>query len=371
MTASTFASSNSLATGIEIKGAGRLAPSGAIDRLSFDRFFLTDAADFSLTATRLGGGALDVALTGPLVDAGPFVESVVEAGSAEGDGKSRDWGRGMFVRGRVDELILREGVRYRDAALDFRRGPERLEALEFSARTADGAPLSMALRETGAEEGPKRAVATRTDDVGALFTGVFGVTSIRGGEGSMEILVNPRVDGEPQGLTGVIEARGLRVVRAPLLARVFSAGSLTGLADLLNGEGIEISNAVAEFRFHKGSLFVKEARAAGPSVGITASGAVVAGDEGEVSLNGAIAPAYQVNSLLGKAPVIGDLFVNREGEGVLALAYQVSGPPSSPTVSVNPLSALTPGFLRRMFEPNLGVEEEPAETTPDAPSTEN
>ncbi|NWG91879.1 MAG: hypothetical protein HXY21_05155 [Parvularculaceae bacterium] len=63
-----------------------------------------------------------------------------------------------------------------------------------------------------------------------------------------------------------------------------------------------------------------------------------------------MAPAYQINSFLGKAPLIGDLFVNRKGEGLLALSYEVEGAAAEPRVTVNPLSALAPGVLRRMFE---------------------
>jgi hypothetical protein len=74
-----------------------------------------------------------------------------------------------------------------------------------------------------------------------------------------------------------------------------------------------------------------------------------------------------VNSILGRTPVIGDLFVGREGEGVVALAYHVTGAVDAPTIAVNPLSALAPGFLRRMFDPVRSAPVEPARepATPD------
>ena len=81
-----------------------------------------------------------------------------------------------------------------------------------------------------------------------------------------------------------------------------------------------------------------------------------------IALKGAVAPAYGVNSLLGKAPVIGGLFVSRKGEGLLALSYDVGGPASEPRVTVNPLSAFTPGVFRRMFEGRAETNGETAET---------
>jgi hypothetical protein len=41
--------------------------------------------------------------------------------------------------------------------------------------------------------------------------------------------------------------------------------------------------------------------------------------------------------------------VGREGEGVFALTYGISGPIEEPVITVNPLSALAPGFLRNFF----------------------
>jgi hypothetical protein len=76
-------------------------------------------------------------------------------------------------------------------------------------------------------------------------------------------------------------------------------------------------------------------------------------------MRGAIAPAYAVNGFLGAIPGLGRLFVSREGEGILAFSYQVTGSLDAPKVTVNALSALTPGILRRMFEPVTGGPGEP------------
>jgi hypothetical protein len=43
------------------------------------------------------------------------------------------------------------------------------------------------------------------------------------------------------------------------------------------------------------------------------------------------------------------IFSPEKGGGVFAARYSVTGPLKSPQVSVNPLSALTPGFLRGLF----------------------
>ena len=61
-------------------------------------------------------------------------------------------------------------------------------------------------------------------------------------------------------------------------------------------------------------------------------------------------PAYTANSVLGDIPVLGDIFVQEKDGGLFALTYTISGPFEQTQVAVNPLSALTPGFLRGIFK---------------------
>ncbi|MBI2586475.1 MAG: hypothetical protein HYW28_11510, partial [Rhodospirillales bacterium] len=68
-------------------------------------------------------------------------------------------------------------------------------------------------------------------------------------------------------------------------------------------------------------------------------------------INGTVVPAYAINSALGRLPVIGDIFTGGEkGGGVFAANFAMSGPTTDPKVTVNPLSALTPGIFRNVFD---------------------
>lgn len=352
--------------GIDIKGRGRFGPHGYIESLAVDRFYLEGGADFALTAERAESGILEIVSTGRYLNAASFVEDILDtAPRAETENGAFGWGAGAVISGRFDELGLRGGTAYKDASLDLRRGAVQMEEFQFSARAPGGEPLSVDLKQTGSAQGPRQMVEARTSDIGSLLAGVFDISSVRGGEGFLEILVAEK-NAASGGFSGMMEARGIRVVKAPLLARIFAAGSFDGLSDLLNGEGISLSEAHARFSFKDGVFSITNARATGPSVGITGEGVIDTGDAGKVSLSGAVAPAYQVNSLLGKTPIIGDILVNREGEGVVALSYTVSGEAAAPMVTVNPLSALTPGVLRRMFEGRETLPEEPASPSPAA-----
>ncbi len=339
----------------DIDGALFFDASGALQSANFKRFSLADAAELAITAKRDAPGLLVFTAVGPFLNAGAMIEQLFEGP----DGKSADggvWGPGVALTARIDEVAMRNGVTYVDAALDMRRDAQTLQALDFTAFAENGAPLKATLSYTGAETGPQRAVEAETSEIGALLSGVFGLNSIEGGEGIVRMVLDPY--GAP-GVSGELEARDLHVVNAPLLARILSAGSLDGLANLLNGEGIDFDYAAGEFDYADGMLTIDDMQARGSSVGITADGDISFGAGGRARLNGAVAPVYQLNSALGAAPIIGDILVGKQGEGIVAFSYSVGGETANPTVIVNPLSALTPGIFRRLMQPQTQQQNRP------------
>ena len=74
-------------------------------------------------------------------------------------------------------------------------------------------------------------------------------------------------------------------------------------------------------------------------------------------------PAYGINSVLENVPLIGRVLTGREGEGVFGFSYRVGGTTDDLSLLVNPLSVLTPGILRRIFE--IGIGELPEITATD------
>ena len=69
-----------------------------------------------------------------------------------------------------------------------------------------------------------------------------------------------------------------------------------------------------------------------------------------MDITGTIVPAYALNSLIGQIPLIGEILTGEKGGGVFAANYSLRGPLYDPDPSVNPISALAPGFLRKFFE---------------------
>ncbi len=338
-----------------IDGALVFDSAGALQSATITEFALADAADLMITAERDASGVLGFTAVGPFLNAAPLIEQMLNGSGAQNE-EPLPWGAGVSLNARIDRIAMRNGIEYDDGALDMRRDAQKLRALDFTAFAENGMPLRVAMSLTGAAEGPQRAIEARTSEIGDLMSGVFGVRSIAGGEGVLRLMLN--ADGAP-GFAGELEARRLQIVNAPLLARIFSAGSLDGLANLLNGDGIEFDYAAGEFEYANGALEIDDMQARGSSVGISADGHISFGPGGEARLNGAVAPLYQLNSVLGNTPIIGDILVGKKGEGLVAFSYSVGGTAANPAVTVNPLSVLTPGIFRRIMQPQQAPAEQP------------
>ena len=101
-------------------------------------------------------------------------------------------------------------------------------------------------------------------------------------------------------------------------------------------------------------------RAYGPALGLTAKGSFDF-ESDQTDFRGTIVPAYTVNRILGEIPLLGPLLTGGEGEGVFAATYWAKGKLGDLDVSVNPLAALAPGFLRSLFSgSSIGMDEEGA-----------
>ncbi|MFN8725627.1 MAG: AsmA-like C-terminal domain-containing protein [Rhodospirillales bacterium] len=184
------------------------------------------------------------------------------------------------------------------------------------------------------------------DDAGALLAALDITPNVVGGTLRIDGKEDPaRAD---RAIVGKIAIEEFRVVNAPGFARLLSVALLTGVLDSLRGEGIGFRRLDADIAWADPKIEIKDGRMHGAALGITARGQVdLAADT--MDLEGTLVPAYAVNSILGNIPLIGQLLVGERGSGVFAANYRASGAMADVQTSINPLSTLTPGFLRRLF----------------------
>jgi hypothetical protein len=82
----------------------------------------------------------------------------------------------------------------------------------------------------------------------------------------------------------------------------------------------------------------------------------------QIRISGTFLPAYALNNVFGQIPIVGLFLGVGPNEGLIGITYEVVGPTASPTLRVNPISAIAPGVLRKVFEFSTG--RQPTAPTP-------
>jgi hypothetical protein len=250
----------------------------------------------------------------------------------------------------LETVAVREGVALRDVA--FRYVIEENERLTDFHLDAMGPGDGTIVGRFG-EEDTIRTLTISSDQAGDFVEAFTGFPSLRDGEILVEASFRPDTIGaapnSEEDYGGTIRITDFSVVDQPFMARLFSIGSLDGPLRLLQNEGIPFAEMEAPFKARGGQVNLVQGRASGVAMGVSFEG-VIDRDNDTIDVNGSLVPVFGLNNMLGAIPVIGDLLVSQEWEGIFGLTYQATGDINEPQVVVNPLSVLTPGILRRIFE---------------------
>lgn len=214
--------------------------------------------------------------------------------------------------------------------------------LGFSAKIGEGNATA-----TISGKGADRRFALDSADAGAFlgFSGAIG--TVRGGT------LNASGQPDAEGWRGQMKMTAYRLLEEPVLGRILAIASITGIPELLQGEGIAFESATLDYRLTPQKITLANGRTTGLSVGLKLDGAIDRATE-KLDLYGTLVPMAGINRVIGAIPLLGTLLTGGDGGGVFAWTFTVTGQMASPQVSVNPLSGFAPGILRSIFEGSSG-----------------
>ena len=236
---------------------------------------------------------------------------------------------GVLARGENDGLINRT---VRVTGRTERAGAGGAGAFELSVL-----PSGLAQR---------RSLTLTAQDAGGLLAALDVMDDMRGGK----LVLNGSYDDSRADhvLSGTAEVTDFGMRNAPAIGKLLQAITLVGALEAFSGPDLRFSRLVAPFRYGGDAIDLADARAFSASLGMTAKGRIDMGRR-LFDIQGTVVPAYFLNSLLGRVPLLGRLVSPETGGGLFAMSFGVKGPFDDPSVWVNPLSAVTPGFLRGLF----------------------
>ncbi len=331
------------APGLEITGKARFSLDGSgLEKVEFSRFSIgrTEMAGALIPKT---DGSWEAGFHGPVFDLSPIWEEItIEDKSEEAE---RPFLERLTLAAEFKKVLLNDSHSIEDLSGTFVRADNRWHTILMSARVGRDATFDLQIQSRADN---KRTFSMHAQNAGKVLKVLDLYPNMIGGELYIKGIYDDLKTGQP--LSGHIVVDNYRIINAPALAHVLSIMSLTGILEALQGPGLGFTKLNIPFEISHGVFRFKDANATGTSIGFTASGKVFRHTD-IIDLSGTMVPAYLINSVFGRIPVLGNLLTGGEkGGGVFAANYTMTGPMEAPVVSVNPLSALTPGFLRNVFD---------------------
>lgn len=295
-------------------------------------------SDVGLTLKKESQDMMSLDIMGKRFDARPLLDDKRE--------KKEYSGPNLNTYLEVEELLTHEEEIIRDTKVFFRRLHNGdLSQFEMDGKSGEG---QVYIRYKPDESGSPKLNAEFSDAGAALRA--FGLyKNVRGGRMLISgTSADPIWSGN---VRGNFVLQNFSVRNAPVLAKLINAMSLPGIGQLLNNDGVVFSKLRADFIWTsrpEGSLItVRDGRTSGSELGLTFEGFI---DRATSTLNmeGTIVPASTLNKLIGDIPLLGPLITGGTG-ALIAATYQIKGPYKETEVRINPLSALTPGIIRKIL----------------------
>ena len=335
-----------------MRGSAQLDTDGAVRSAAITQARIAPGDDFKVDVVN-GSSSLHASVRGASFDARAFVKSLWE-GNTTGQGAGKDFDLDAKIASVVG--ANKQAITGMELTASRRGGETRIGSLR--GRIGDGAVMA-----TGSG-GETRLM---TSDAGALLRFANLYSRLEGGNLNL-VLRSHGASSEGQATLTDFVLRD-----EPAFRQLVTAGRPHASEDgaaAVDPSRVRFDKMTALFERTPGNLAIQDGVIYNPSMGLTAQGAIDF-EHNQIDVSGSFVPAYTVNTMLTKIPLVGVLLSGGQNDGVFGVSYRVHGPMSGPTLTVNPLSAIAPGILRRILgaidgTASRGGAPEPMETS-DAP----
>jgi hypothetical protein len=322
--------------GAGVRGTIDFDGSGELQSANFPSYGFSDVDRASLKVERVSDGALRVVMRGEVYDARGFVKSAA-GGTSQPSSPSKRHSQDVDLDMKLGAVVGFNGEALRSLDLKMSRRAGEIRSFGLNAKIGRDATLVGDLRGRGAGH---QVVSLDSTDAGAFFRFTDVYARMTGGQAS--ITMDPPSTQNPA-QQGVLSVHDFTIHDEAQLQRAVTTGQQQNRRNEMAFTGMRV-----EFTRMPGRVGLRDGVVRGPLLGGTIDGVVDYGRD-EMHLRGTLVPLYGPNNLLGQLPLVG-LFLGGEKEGLVGITYEVVGRPGNPVLHINPISALAPGLLRKVFE---------------------
>ena len=324
----------------DAKGAdvrGDLVLSEKLDLVSadFPRIAIARAADMALRISEDANG-LKVNATGDYLDLSPFL---IKPDVSERTVDLLD--RPLNLNASIKRLATGQSAALDNVEASILRDQDGWRSLTMTGSSPTGqTQVVMSQQPDG-----RRNIVGTLSDAGFCAGLIYPGAPLTGGTGTIEGEL-PVVGADSAG-TLTLEVKGVSYAPPKQTPILFD---LVRLPMTVNG----------------GIIALRDGKADGAAYTVKASGYVDL-EDGKLDIRGVATPGG-LNRALGEMPLFGSLLGGGQDEGLVGLTFTAQGSLANPKLRTNPISALAPGFLRKLFESQSPLAPPPRLKSPPVPS---
>ena len=323
--------------GFEARGSLSIGTDGRVKEMAFDHVALRPGDQLTARATANGQG-YDVVVRGAAFDARGIIAGV-------GDGLSGGSADifPIHVDLAIDSVTGRNEIVLSAVAGSMTVTSKGLESVSLKGSSDGNQPFEW----TVGRDGDTRIMRVFADNGGSLiaFSGVYAKAE----GGNLVLDYSGPVGGAG---SGALVMSDFSLIRETALEPALQTGTAReGMvhANRQTAGEVHFTQLRVPFRQEGWVITIDDATLKGSLLGATAGGTVnVPGDA--IAISGTFIPAYGVNNIPAAIPLLGPILGGGRDEGLFGINYKLFGPLDGPQMVMNPLSAIAPGFFRKIFE---------------------
>ncbi len=335
-----------LSEGVEVRGNLKIDGNGKLELADFSAFNLRPNDKAKMTIRPRGGGGFLVVMNADRFDGRALLHTIA---ADEAPASAQRKGDVIAVDLTFRRLIGFKDVQAQNVRVDgLFRGASAVN-LAVSGATSSRGKFNF----TVGGEGKHRFAKGTLNNAGEFLRFMDLFPRMRGGNGRLdiqmpgdtswagELTVNDFSITEDPAIKAL---KGIRPkeIRGTRISEVYSAAVNSGEASFQKMR-IQFSRSGDILNVSKGTL-------SGAIIGGTFSGNANLKSR-QLEIVGTFVPAYALNNLFAKLPVIGLILGGGSSdEGLFGVTYKLDGTFDKPKFQVNPISAIAPGVFRRIFE---------------------
>ena len=323
---------------LSLKGDVFLTANGGLKSAKFSQVWLSDENNFILTMVPAGEGqAIDI--SGKSFDARPFIKSIFAKDSGQPNRSAPR--QNLSINAAFDRVIANRGEVLTGVSATIGVRNSLVANADVEGKFLSERPLAIRVRPNATG----RQLQITSSDGGAALRASNLYSKVAGG--SLEFSAFLANGGNSIIRNGRLVLRDFDVRNEAALADIDSRGKSKKSGP--RRDGLSFTKLTLPFTTDAKFIRIGDSLLKGTDLGASAEGLIRKAD-GAIDITGTIIPAYGINAAVGNIPLFGEILTGGKGQGIFGLTFAFGGSMANPQIQFNPLSAIAPGILRKIFE---------------------